>query len=87
MEETGEPIWRNPHVTFERIERGAAVFRVQSGVYEFTAEQFGLYLFHCHTMPVKMHIARGLYGAFLIDPKTPRPPISVANRIIRPFGE
>jgi FtsP/CotA-like multicopper oxidase with cupredoxin domain len=43
-------------------------------VYAFNAAPFGLHLYHCHTMPVKMHIARGLYGVFLIDPKTPRPP-------------
>ena len=41
--------------------------------YAFTAEPFGLHLYHCHTMPVKMHIARGLYGVFLVDPKKPRP--------------
>jgi FtsP/CotA-like multicopper oxidase with cupredoxin domain len=43
-------------------------------VYAFTAEPFGVHLYHCHTMPVKMHIARGLYGVFIVDPKTPRPP-------------
>ncbi|HET7903890.1 MAG TPA: multicopper oxidase domain-containing protein [Candidatus Eisenbacteria bacterium] len=43
-------------------------------VYAFNAEPFGLHLYHCHTMPVKMHIGRGLYGVFLIDPKKPRPP-------------
>jgi FtsP/CotA-like multicopper oxidase with cupredoxin domain len=43
-------------------------------VYAFNAAPFGLHLYHCHTMPVKMHLARGLYGVFLIDPKTPRPP-------------
>jgi len=43
-------------------------------VYAFNAEPFGLHLYHCHTMPAKMHIARGLYGVFLVDPKTPRPP-------------
>ena len=43
-------------------------------LYEFRAEPFGLHLYHCHTMPVKMHLMRGLYGVFLVDPKTPRPP-------------
>ncbi|MFQ5940350.1 MAG: multicopper oxidase domain-containing protein [Nitrososphaerales archaeon] len=42
-------------------------------VYEFTAEPFGLFLYHCHVMPVAEHINRGLYGAFIVDPKTPRP--------------
>jgi FtsP/CotA-like multicopper oxidase with cupredoxin domain len=52
---------------FEQVAPG------QSFTYEFTAKPFGLHLYHCHTMPVKMHIARGLYGVFLIDPKVPRP--------------
>jgi FtsP/CotA-like multicopper oxidase with cupredoxin domain len=43
-------------------------------VYEFDAEPFGLHLYHCHALPLKRHIHKGLYGAFIIDPKTPRPP-------------
>jgi FtsP/CotA-like multicopper oxidase with cupredoxin domain len=43
-------------------------------VYEFTAAPFGLHLYHCHVMPLKKHIAKGLYGAFIIDPKSGRPP-------------
>ncbi|MCC7353915.1 MAG: multicopper oxidase domain-containing protein [Anaerolineae bacterium] len=43
-------------------------------IYEFTAEPFGLQLYHCHVMPLKKHIHKGLYGTFIIDPKTPRPP-------------
>ncbi|MGH7539189.1 MAG: multicopper oxidase domain-containing protein [Gemmatimonadales bacterium] len=46
----------------------------KSFVYEFEASPFGLQLYHCHTMPLKRHIAKGLYGAFIIDPKRPRPP-------------
>ena len=42
-------------------------------VYEFEADPFGLHLYHCHTMPLKRHIAKGLYGAFIIDPKRGRP--------------
>jgi len=42
-------------------------------VYEFDAEPYGLHLYHCHTAPLKRHIHKGLYGAFIIDPKTPRP--------------
>ena len=43
-------------------------------VYEFDAEPFGLHLYHCHTVPIKRHIHKGLYGAFIIDPKEGRPP-------------
>jgi len=36
--------------------------------YEFEARPFGLHLYHCHVMPLKKHIHRGLYGTFIIDP-------------------
>ncbi|MDX6636073.1 MAG: hypothetical protein QOF06_2276 [Solirubrobacterales bacterium] len=41
--------------------------------YEFDATPFGLHLYHCHVAPLAAHIARGLYGAFVIDPKEGRP--------------
>jgi FtsP/CotA-like multicopper oxidase with cupredoxin domain len=44
-----------------------------SFTYEFDAEPFGLHLYHCHVAPLASHIARGLYGAFVIDPKQGRP--------------
>jgi manganese oxidase len=40
----------------------------QEFVYEFDAEPFGCHLYHCHVMPLKKHIEKGLYGAFVIDP-------------------
>jgi FtsP/CotA-like multicopper oxidase with cupredoxin domain len=42
-------------------------------VYEFDAEPFGTHLYHCHSSPLKRHIHKGMYGAFIIDPRTPRP--------------
>ena len=45
----------------------------KSTTYEFDATPFGLHLYHCHTMPLAEHIAKGLYGAFMIDPKQGRP--------------
>ncbi|HEX5763389.1 MAG TPA: multicopper oxidase domain-containing protein [Solirubrobacterales bacterium] len=41
--------------------------------YEFEAEPFGLHLYHCHVAPLASHISRGLYGAFVVDPKKGRP--------------
>jgi FtsP/CotA-like multicopper oxidase with cupredoxin domain len=46
----------------------------QSTVYEFDAFPFGCHLYHCHTSPLKRHIHKGLYGAFLIDPDPARHP-------------
>src|ERR687896_2249761 len=45
----------------------------QSTVYEFDAEPFGLHLYHCHSTPLAEHIATGLYGMFIVDPKQGRP--------------
>jgi FtsP/CotA-like multicopper oxidase with cupredoxin domain len=42
--------------------------------YSFTAEPFGLHLYHCHASPLAEHISKGLYGAFIVDPKDGRPP-------------
>lgn len=39
--------------------------------YAFKAEPFGLFPYHCHVMPVKKHIAKGLYGALIVDPVSP----------------
>ncbi|MFE3442776.1 multicopper oxidase domain-containing protein [Nocardia sp. NPDC059180] len=46
----------------------------QSTTYEFDATPFGLHLFHCHVGPLAEHIARGMYGTFIVDPPSPRPP-------------
>jgi len=40
--------------------------------YEFVAGPAGVHLYHCHVAPVEEHIARGLYGAFIVDPKEGR---------------
>ncbi len=47
----------------------------QSFTYEFDAEPFGLHLYHCHAFPLARHIAKGLYGAFIVDPKEGRPEV------------
>jgi manganese oxidase len=43
-------------------------------VYEFEARPFGCHLYHCHSVPLKRHIHKGLYGAFIIDPDPERHP-------------
>lgn len=42
-------------------------------VYEFDAEPFGVHLYHCHSVPLKRHIHKGLYGVFIVDPRGGRP--------------
>lgn len=40
----------------------------QTFTYEFEARPFGCHLYHCHALPLKRHIHKGLYGAFIVDP-------------------
>ena len=40
--------------------------------YEFDAFPFGCHLYHCHASPLKRHIHKGLYGAFIINPDPAR---------------
>jgi FtsP/CotA-like multicopper oxidase with cupredoxin domain len=54
-------------------------------VYEFDAEPFGLHLYHCHAMPLAAHIAKGLYGAFVIDPAEAREPADELIMVMNGF--
>ena len=40
----------------------------ESLTYEFTANRSGIWLYHCSTSPMSVHIANGMYGAVIIDP-------------------
>lgn len=40
----------------------------ESLVYRFTASHSGIWLYHCSTMPMSVHIANGMFGAVVIDP-------------------
>jgi manganese oxidase len=42
--------------------------------YEFDARPFGCHLYHCHALPLKRHIQKGMYGTFIIDPDPARHP-------------
>jgi manganese oxidase len=54
-------------------------------VYEFDAEPFGLHLYHCHTVPLKRHIHKGLYGTFIVDPRGGRPPMEEFVMVMNGF--
>jgi len=41
--------------------------------YAFVAEVPGVFMYHCGTAPVAAHIANGMYGALIVDPRTARP--------------
>ena len=43
--------------------------------FNFKALNPGLYIYHCATAPVGMHIANGMYGLILVEPKEGLPPV------------
>lgn len=40
----------------------------QSLLYRFTATRAGIWMYHCSTMPMSLHLANGMIGAVVIDP-------------------
>ena len=40
----------------------------QSLTFSFTAERAGIWMYHCSSMPMSLHIANGMFGAVVIDP-------------------
>jgi nitrite reductase (NO-forming) len=46
-----------------------------SSTFNFKALNSGLYVYHCATAPVGMHIANGMYGLILVEPKDGLPKV------------
>ncbi len=44
-------------------------------VFSFKVINPGLYVYHCATAPVAMHIANGMYGLILVEPEGGLPPV------------
>lgn len=61
-------------------------FPGQEVVYEFEAKPFGCHLYHCHSVPFKRHLHKGLYGAFIIDPDPKKHPDQQAAAKSRQLG-
>lgn len=53
--------------------------------YEFEAGPVGVHPYHCHVMPLEEHIAHGLYGVFIVDPKEGRPPADEMVMVLNGF--
>jgi nitrite reductase (NO-forming) len=46
-----------------------------SSTFSFKALNRGLYVYHCATAPVGMHVANGMYGLILVEPKEGLPKV------------
>ncbi|MCX6951572.1 MAG: copper-containing nitrite reductase [Verrucomicrobia bacterium] len=55
----------------------ASTFTAPGHTSQFTFQALnpGLYVYHCATAPVPMHIGNGMYGLILVEPKDGLPPV------------
>jgi nitrite reductase (NO-forming) len=44
-------------------------------IFQFTAMRVGLFMYHCATAPIPAHIANGMYGLILVEPKEGLPKV------------
>ena len=58
-----------PNVAFKDVAPGG------SFTFRFTAGDPGVFMYHCGTKPVLAHIANGMYGAIVVEPKAGLPPV------------
>jgi nitrite reductase (NO-forming) len=58
-----------PNVAFRDAKPG------ESFTFRFTAGDPGVYMYHCGTKPVLAHIANGMYGAIVVQPKEGLPAV------------
>jgi nitrite reductase (NO-forming) len=56
-----------PNVDFSDVAPGG------SKTFSFVASVPGVYMYHCGTAPAFMHIANGMYGAIIVEPKNMPP--------------
>ena len=54
---------------------GSMTIPGHSSKFSFRALNAGLYIYHCATAPVGMHIANGMYGLIYVEPETPLPKV------------
>ena len=64
--------------------RRASPRPVTQSQFTFKALNPGLYVYHCATAPVGMHVANGMYGLILVEP--PRGPAQGRSRVLRDAG-
>lgn len=54
---------------------GSMTIPGHSSKFSFRALNPGLYIYHCATAPVGMHIANGMYGLIYVEPEKPLPKV------------
>ncbi len=56
-----------PDVAFRDVDPG------KSRTYMFVASRPGVFMYHCFTSPIMMHVGNGMFGAIVVDPEAGLP--------------
>jgi FtsP/CotA-like multicopper oxidase with cupredoxin domain len=76
MDGVAIPVSSNSHgnnmISTDVFYESGMILPGKSFTYEFVAQPYGVYPYHCHVNPVADHINRGLYGMMVIDSREPR---------------
>jgi len=76
MDGVATPVSSNSHgnnmISTDVFYESGMILPGKSFIYEFVAQPYGVYPYHCHVNPVADHINRGLYGMMVIDSREPR---------------
>ncbi len=65
-----------PSTNYRTVPAGATV------EFTFVPRVPGAFIYHCGSPPVLMHIGNGMYGAIIVDPKTPLPPADASYVLV-----
>jgi len=52
-------------------------------VYEFTADRAGVYMYHCGTAPALHHIANGMFGMMIVEPRGGLEPVDYEFALVQ----
>ncbi|HEU5011143.1 MAG TPA: multicopper oxidase domain-containing protein [Roseiflexaceae bacterium] len=66
-----------PNVSYRNINAGETLR------FSFVANTPGVFVYHCGTAPVLLHMANGMYGAIVVDPAQPLPPADISYVIVQ----
>ena len=66
-----------PDVSYKSINPG------ESLQFSFVARTPGVFVYHCGTAPVLLHMANGMYGALVVDPAQGLPPADVSYVLVQ----
>jgi nitrite reductase (NO-forming) len=52
-------------------------------IYEWTADYAGVWMYHCGTAPALHHIANGMFGMVIVEPKEGLPPVDTEIALVQ----